>query len=58
MSHQCTCDKTATTLSVQAVGTCQALSARMVLSGYVKHILWEVERFSRAFGSKSIISVH
>ena len=38
MSHQCTFDKTTTILCVQAVGTCQALSAKMVLSGYVKHI--------------------
>ena len=55
MSHQCTCDKTTTTLCVQAVGTCQALSAKMVLSGYVKHILWGVERVSGAFGGKCII---
>ena len=43
MSHQYTCNKTTTTLSVQAVGTCQALS------GYVKHILWGVERVFEAF---------
>ena len=55
MSHQCTCDKTTTTPCVQVVGTCQALSAKMVLTGYVKHILWGVERVFGAFGSKCII---
>ena len=57
MSHRFTCNKTTTTLCVQVVGTCQALSAKMVLSGYVKHILWEVERVFGAFGSKCIIFV-
>ena len=28
MSHQCTCDKSTTALCVQAVGACQALSAK------------------------------
>ena len=56
MSHQCTCDKTTTTICVQAVGTCQAVSAK-VLSGYVKHILWGVERFFGAFGGKCIICI-
>ena len=55
MSHQCTCNKTTTTQCVQAVGTCQALSAKMVLSGYVKHIPWGVERVFGEFGSKCII---
>ena len=56
MSHQCTCNKTTTTLCVQAVGTCQAQCKNM-LSGYVKHILWGVERIFGTFGSKCIICI-
>ena len=52
VSHQCICDKTTTTLCVQAVGTCQALGAKTCLSGYVRHILWGVEMFFGAFDNK------
>ena len=55
VSLQCTCNKTITTLCLQAVGTCQALSAKMVLSGYEKHIIWGVEKVSGAFLSKCVI---
>ena len=47
MSHQCICNKTTTTLCVQAVGTCQALSAKMC---YLD--MWGVEMVFGAFGSK------
>ena len=51
MSHQCTCNKTTTTLCVQAVGTCQDLVQKHVIWVCKTHSLG-VERVFWAFGSK------
>ena len=52
MFHLETCNKVTTALCVQAASACQSTQCKNLLSECVRHILWGIERYFLAFGSK------